>query len=103
LKKLVTGCKKEFKLNIPLSLVALFVSKIANGIIKMADIQEPNIEDIELSSARFLPKVFAKKYNTYTAIAKIIGKPNPPFLIIEPKGAPIKKRITQDKEKATLL
>ena len=37
------------------------------------------------------------------AIAKIIGKPIPPFLIIEPSGAPIKKSNRQEREKATLL
>jgi hypothetical protein len=37
------------------------------------------------------------------AMAKIIGKPKPPFLIIDPRGAPIKNRIKQDKENAILL
>ena len=36
------------------------------------------------------------------AIAKIIGKPKPPFLIIEPNGAPIKNKIKQEKDKAIL-
>ena len=31
-------------------------------------------------------------------IAIIIGKPNPPFLMMDPKGAPIKKRTKQAKE-----
>ena len=48
-------------LNIPLSFVALLVRKIPNGIITIAEIQEPSKEEIELSSAKFLPIVFPKK------------------------------------------
>ena len=29
-------------------------------------------------------------------IAKIIGRPNPPFLIMDPKGAPMKNNIKQE-------
>ena len=36
-------------------------------------------------------------------IAKIIGRPNPPFLIMDPKGAPMKNNIKQESEKAILL
>jgi hypothetical protein len=32
-----------------------------------------------------------------------MGKPKPPFLIIDPRGAPIKNNIKQDREKAILL
>ena len=35
-------------------------------------------------------------------IAKTIGKPNPPFLIKDPKGAPTKNRTKQEREKANL-
>ncbi len=48
-------------LKIPLSLVALLVNKIATGTIMIAAIQEPKSDDIELSSAKFLPKVLVKK------------------------------------------
>ena len=36
-------------------------------------------------------------------IAKTIGKPKPHFLMIDPKGAPIKNSTKQDREKAILL
>ena len=36
-------------------------------------------------------------------MAKIIGNPIPPFLIIDPNGAPIKNNNKQESEKATLL
>jgi hypothetical protein len=48
-------------LNIPLSLVALLVNNIATGIIIIAEIHEPKNADMVLSSAKFLPNVFAKK------------------------------------------
>ena len=36
-------------------------------------------------------------------IAKIIGNPKPPFLIMDPKGAPTKNNNKQDNEKAIRL
>jgi len=36
-------------------------------------------------------------------MAKIIGKPNPPFLMMDPRGAPMKNNIKQEREKAILL
>jgi hypothetical protein len=44
----------------PLSFVALTVKRIPNGTITMAAIQEPKKAEIELSSAKFFPKVFPK-------------------------------------------
>lgn len=55
------GCTNASKLNIPLSFVALLVSNMATGIMMNADIQEARREEMELSSARFLPKEFEKK------------------------------------------
>ena len=54
------GCKKVSILKIPLSLVALFVSKIAIGIMMIAEIHDPKNAVIELFSANPFPKVFEK-------------------------------------------
>jgi len=54
------GLKKVSILNIPLSLVALLVNKIAIGIIMIAAIHEPKKAVIELFSANPFPKVFEK-------------------------------------------
>jgi hypothetical protein len=36
-------------------------------------------------------------------MARIMGIQKPPFRTIEPNGAPIKNKITHDKDNATLL
>ena len=51
--------------NSPLSWVALIVKIMAKGNMIPTAIHDPNIADTELSSAKFLPKVFVKKYKTY--------------------------------------
>ena len=61
LKKLMMGCVMASTLKIPLSLVALLVKKIPRGTITIVEIQAPIKEEIELSSAKFLPIVFPKK------------------------------------------
>ena len=55
------GIKRVSILNNPLSLVALLVKNIPKGIMTNAEIQEPRKEEMELSSAKFLPMVFPKK------------------------------------------
>ena len=55
------GNKNTSILNNPIPLEALLVKKNANGTITMVDIHDPTIADKELSSAKFLPNVLAKK------------------------------------------
>ncbi len=58
------GCINASVLKMPLSFVALLVSKIPKGTIMIAAIQEPKNAEIELSSAKFFPNVLLKKYIT---------------------------------------
>jgi hypothetical protein len=57
----VIGNKNTSILNNPIPFEALLVKKNAKGTITIVDIQDPTIADNELSSAKFLPNVFAKK------------------------------------------
>ena len=54
------GCVITSVLKMPLSLVALLVNKIPTGTITNAANQEPKNDEIELSSAKFLPNVLPK-------------------------------------------
>ena len=53
--------------------------------------------------ANFSPKLFSKKNITKNTTAKTRGVPRPPLRIIEPNGAPIKKRTIQAKDKVNFL
>jgi hypothetical protein len=60
-RSLVIGDKNTSILNNPIPFEALLVKKKAKGTITMVDIQDPTTALNELSSAKFLPNVFAKK------------------------------------------
>ena len=49
--------------------------------------------------ASFSPKLLNRKKNTKKIIAEIIGVPKPPFRIMEPSGAPIRKSTKHAKDK----
>ena len=74
----------------PMSFVALYVNKIASGDKINEDIQEPKKGAIPSSCENRLPKVLIKWKVINIKTAKTMGNPSPPFLIIAPRGAPIK-------------
>ena len=75
---------------IAISLVALYVNKIASGANIMVDSQQPMMGGMPFSWATFLPKVLTKWNMIKMSTAKTIGRPSPPFFMMAPSGAPIK-------------
>ena len=79
-----------------MSFVALQVKKIAKGVKINEDIQAPNKGFNPFSCEIRLPKVLMKWKVININTAKTMGNPKPPFLIIAPKGAPIKNNSKQE-------
>src|SRR5436190_7662223 len=85
------------------SLIALYVRKKPIGRRKSVAIHIPPNAVITFSFAYFSPLVLKKKKNIKSKIAITRGVPSPPFLIIEPKGAPIRNKTRQANDKVIFL
>ena len=82
------------------SLAAALVSMMAIGVKINTAIHIPINGDNTMDCTRFSPVVMIEKYTINIIAATTIGAPKPPFLMIEPKGAPIKKRTISVTDKA---
>ena len=78
--------------------MALKVKKIPMGIKTNVDNHIPIKGLAELDFTNFSPNVLNKWKTTKKMMANTKGVPNPPFRIMDPKGAPIKNNTRQATE-----
>ena len=85
------------------SCMALYVRKIPTGKRNIVAIHIPLKAVITFSFAYFSPLVLKKKKNINKKIANTRGVPNPPFLMIEPSGAPMRNKTRQASDNVIFL
>ncbi len=83
--------------------MALYVRNAPTGTRTNTDNHMPICGAAILSFTNFSPNMFNRWKMRKKMMATTSGIPNPPFLMMEPNGAPMKKRIRHDSDSENFL